>query len=63
MKIKVILFVLLSALFTSIQVHSCTIFYAVKDNKIFAGNNEDWKDPYSKMWFYPPENNKHGWIK
>lgn len=32
-------------------------------NKIFAGNNEDWKDPYSKMWFYPPENGKHGWIK
>ena len=63
MKIKVIPFVLLSALFTSIQVHSCTIFYASKNNKIFAGNNEDWEDPYSKMWFYPPENNKHGWIK
>jgi len=63
MKIKVILFVLLSVLFTSIQVHSCTIFYVAKDNKIFAGNNEDWEDPYSKMWFYPPENNKHGWIK
>jgi hypothetical protein len=63
MKIKVILFVLLSVLFTGIQLYSCTIFYVVKDNKILAGNNEDWEDPYSKMWFYPSENNKHGWIK
>ena len=60
---KVILFVLIYVLLTSIQVYSCTIFYVVKDNKIFAGNNEDWKDNDSKMWFYPPENNKHGWIK
>jgi len=44
-------------------VYSCTIFYVVQGNKIFAGSNEDWEDPYSKMWFYPPENNKHGWIK
>ena len=63
MKIKIILFVLISALFTAIQVYSCTIFYVVKNNKIYAGNNEDWKDPYSKIWFYPPGNNKHGWIK
>lgn len=63
MKNKVILLVLLSVLLTSIQVYACTIFYVVQDNKIFAGSNEDWIDPYSKMWFYPPENNKHGWIK
>ena len=61
MKIKLI--ILFSILFTGIQLYSCTIFYIAKDNKIFAGNNEDWKDPYSKLWFYPPENNKHGWIK
>ncbi len=58
-----ILFLLMSLLFASIRSYSCTIFYVVKDNKILAGNNEDWEDPYSKMWFYPPENNKHGWIK
>ena len=63
MKIKVILFVLLSILFTGIPLYACTIFYVVKDNKIFAGNNEDWENPSSKMWFYPAENNKHGWIK
>ena len=63
MKINVFLFVLLSVLLTSSQGYSCTIFYVVQDNKILAGNNEDWQDPYSKMWFYPPGNNKHGWVK
>ena len=56
-------FLTFSLLFASVQSYSCTIFYVVKGNKIFAGNNEDWEDPYSKMWFYPPENDKHGWIK
>ncbi len=63
MKIKVILLTLLFVLFSGIKLYSCTIFYVVNDNKILAGNNEDWEDPYSKMWFYPPENNKHGWVK
>jgi len=63
MKTGAILFLMLSLVFASTELYSCTIFYIVKDNKIFAGNNEDWEDPYSKMWFYPPENNKHGWIK
>ena len=48
---------------TGSPIYSCTIFYVVQGNKIFAGNNEDWKDPHSIMWFYPVENNKHGWIK
>jgi hypothetical protein len=42
---------------------SCTIFYLKNDTIILAGNNEDWKDPNSKMWFYPAANDKHGWIK
>jgi len=63
MKIKIGIFVLLSVLLTGNQLFSCTIFYIVKDNKIFAGNNEDWKDPYTKMWFFPPEENKFGWVK
>ncbi len=63
MKTKVILLVLISIIISGINLYSCTIFYVVKDNKIYAGNNEDWKDPLTKMWFYPAENNKHGWIK
>ena len=63
MKIKVTLLVFLSILLSGINLYSCTIFYVVKGNKIYAGNNEDWKDPLTKMWYYPAENNKHGWIK
>ncbi|RLD60294.1 MAG: hypothetical protein DRI95_15805, partial [Bacteroidetes bacterium] len=63
MKTKVILLVLISIIISGINLYSCTIFYVVKDNKIYAGNNEDWKDPLTKMWFFPAENSKHGWIK
>lgn len=47
----------------SIKAFSCTIFYIKNDTIILAGNNEDWEDPYSRMWFYPSENGKYGWIK
>lgn len=45
------------------KTYSCTIFYVTDGINIYAGNNEDWKDPDSKMWFYPPADNKLGWIK
>jgi len=34
-----------------------------KDGVIYAGNNEDWSDPYTKFWIYPPSDGKNGWIK
>lgn len=43
--------------------YSCTVFFASNDKYIMGGNNEDWKDPAPKMFFYPPENGKYGWIK
>ncbi len=63
MRIKVVLSLQVLILLFSIKAYSCTIFYLSNDSIILAGNNEDWKDPYSKMWFYPPEGNKYGWIK
>jgi hypothetical protein len=63
MKLKIILFTLIAVLLTQIQLFSCTIFYVANNNKVLAGSNEDWKDPFSKMWFYPPEDDKYGWIK
>lgn len=63
MRIKVFLSVQVLILLFSINALSCTIFYLSNDSIILAGNNEDWKDPYSKMWFYPSEDNKYGWIK
>jgi len=63
MRIKVVLSVQVLILIFSIKAFSCTIFYLSNDNIILAGNNEDWKDPKTKMWFYPPEDNQYGWIK
>ena len=63
MTMNIKLIILLALLFTEIPSYSCTIFYVVQGNEIFAGNNEDWENPNSKMWFYPADNNKHGWIK
>jgi len=63
MRIKVVLSVQVLILIFSIKAFSCTIFYLSNDSIILAGNNEDWKDTYTKMWFYPPEGNQYGWIK
>jgi len=43
--------------------YSCTIFYAVQNGIILAGNNEDWKDTNTQMWFYPANDSTHGWLK
>lgn len=45
------------------KIESCTIFFIEKDGVVLAGNNEDWKDPASKIFFYPAKNGKNGWIK
>ena len=39
--------------------YACTIFYVYRNGIILAGNNEYWKDPNTRMWFYSAEENKH----
>ena len=43
--------------------YSCTIFYTANNGIILAGNNEDWSDPDTHMWFYPASETTHGWVK
>jgi hypothetical protein len=38
----------------------CTIFYAADDHVALAGNNEDYSNPYTYVWFVPPEPGKYG---
>ncbi|MBW2369760.1 MAG: hypothetical protein JRH15_17960 [Deltaproteobacteria bacterium] len=33
----------------------CTIFYLNDDKNAFGGNNEDFNDPHTKIWFVPRE--------
>ncbi len=39
---------------------ACTMVTVAKDGVILAGNNEDWRNPVTKMWFYPPAENEYG---
>jgi penicillin V acylase-like amidase (Ntn superfamily) len=45
------------------QVQPCTVFYATDGTTALGGNNEDWSDSNTKMWFYPAQDGKYGWVK
>jgi Acyl-coenzyme A:6-aminopenicillanic acid acyl-transferase len=58
-KIGLIILLMLISGFTSL---ACTGFYINRDGKIYAGNNEDYKNPNTKMWIIPGENENYGRI-
>jgi hypothetical protein len=33
--------------------YGCTVFVAANDQVALAGNNEDWKNPFTRLWFIP----------
>jgi hypothetical protein len=39
---------------------ACTVFYAAQGDMVLAGNNEDWMNPLTKVWFEPAEKGKYG---
>lgn len=47
-------------LFLSTNLFPCTSFYYFNKNIALVGNNEDWKDPFSKVWFIPGTENSFG---
>ena len=42
------------------HVYGCTIFKVTGTGVTLVGNNEDWSDPDSKVWFFTPEKGKYG---
>ena len=44
---------LISFFIYSLSAYACTGFYATRGNKIYAGNNEDYFNPRTKMWIIP----------
>jgi len=38
----------------------CTIVTIAKDNAVLAGNNEDWTEPRTKIWFVPASKEAYG---
>lgn len=39
---------------------ACTGFYYAANDIVIAGTNEDWINPFSRIWFLPAEENKFG---
>ena len=58
-KIGLILLLLLVSGSTSF---ACTGFYISRDGKIYAGNNEDYNNPNTKMWIIPGDHESYGRI-
>lgn len=44
----------------TVQQHGCSVFLAANDEMVLAGNNEDWKNPFTKLWFIPPTEGTFG---
>ncbi len=38
----------------------CTVIYGVDDENVLGGNNEDFLDSETRIWFIPPEDGKFG---
>ena len=43
--------------------HKCTVLYASDGSTALGGNNEDWSDSNTRMWFYPASDDCYGWVK
>ena len=41
-------------------VYACTAFMMSDDENVLVGNNEDYKIPYTRVWFVPAENERYG---
>ncbi|MGD2073073.1 MAG: tetratricopeptide repeat protein, partial [Candidatus Thorarchaeota archaeon] len=46
--------------FSANPTEGCTIVMVAKGNIVLAGNNEDWRNPKTKIWFVPASNGEYG---
>jgi penicillin V acylase-like amidase (Ntn superfamily) len=43
-----------------LPLYACTAFCISRDDLVLVGNNEDWKNPNTKIWYEPAEEEKYG---
>ena len=46
--------------FSANPTEGCTIVMVAKGKIVLAGNNEDWRNPKTKIWFTPASNGEYG---
>ena len=54
-----ILIVLVVCLLKS-SIYACTGFCISQGDLVLVGNNEDWKNPFTKVWYVPAEDDTYG---
>ena len=59
---EVLLSILFSLLIFSQNSSACTIFCAAMDGQVLAAGNEDWSDPFSKIWVSEKTDERYGII-
>lgn len=57
-----ILIVVMCLILLNLKLFACTMFNASKNGKTLVGNNEDWEDPYTKIWYEPAQDGKYGGV-
>jgi hypothetical protein len=53
---------ILAALCLSALSHACTIFVVTYQGTTYFCNNEDWRDPVTRIRFFPAEGSNYGWV-
>lgn len=61
-KLIYLIFTLVAIQLNTINVLPCTMFTKTENGRTLVGNNEDWINPFSKVWFKPAKENKYGAI-
>jgi hypothetical protein len=56
------LVLLLALAFVSPAIFPCSVFYFSNGKTVLAGNNEDWRNPFTKIWILPAETGRYGRI-
>ena len=57
---KAYLLIVITFVQVYITADACTIFMGISNGKVLVGNNEDFIDPNTFVWFLPEEKNKYG---
>lgn len=60
MRSLILLQILILSVFAHLPANACTAFMMSDGEKVLVGNNEDYKIPYTRVWFVPAENERYG---
>jgi hypothetical protein len=62
LKVFGLLQILIISIFSHLPIYACTGFMMSEGVTVLVGNNEDFKVPYTRVWFIPAENGRFGRI-